>query len=74
MPNNAVCGVMVVDSNGNFVMRVGKYGNVDDEGARFAYIRSVFATDEALYVYDMANARLSKITLKYGAEEIVPAP
>jgi hypothetical protein len=74
VPNNAVCGVMVVDSNGNFVMRVGQYGNLDDEGPRFAYIRSVWATDEALYVYDMANARLSKIALKYAAEETVPLP
>jgi len=74
VPNNAVCGVMVVDPNGNFVMRVGKYGNVDDEGIRFAYIRSVYATDEALYVFDFASARLAKIALSYHAEEELPLP
>jgi len=74
VPNNAVCGVMVVDPNGNFVMRVGKYGNADDEGIRFAWIRSVFATDGALYVHDMDNTRLLKIALKYAAEETAPLP
>jgi hypothetical protein len=65
-------------------MRVGKYGNADDsdadlkekkDGIRFAaVIRCVHATDDALYVFDEANLSLSKILLKYAAEETVPLP
>jgi hypothetical protein len=80
VPNNAVSGVMVIDSNGNRIMRMGKYGNVDDteadlkekeDGLRFAYIRACGATDTAAYVLDQASSRILKAALSYHAEETV---
>ncbi|MBA4389154.1 MAG: hypothetical protein C0404_14370 [Verrucomicrobia bacterium] len=84
VPANQVCSVMVIDSNGNRVMRIGRYGNVTDteedintkkgDGIRFAHVRGVLASDTALYAHDYPNRRILKAALFYAAEEIVPAP
>ncbi|MCX7803899.1 MAG: sigma-70 family RNA polymerase sigma factor [Planctomycetota bacterium] len=78
------CGaVMVLDSNGNRVMRAGRYGNVDDteadvkagrDGLRFACPKAVAVSDAAVYVHDLGNRRILKAALKYAAEETVPLP
>ncbi|MBA4388966.1 MAG: hypothetical protein C0404_13375 [Verrucomicrobia bacterium] len=83
LPNNAVSGVMVVDSNGNRIMRVGRYGNVDDseadlkedkDGLRFAYLRAATASDSWLVCTDAGNHRLVQAALSYAAEETAPVP
>lgn len=74
VPANQLCSVMVLDANGNRIARIGKYGNVDDEGIRFAWVRAVAASDSALYAMDFDNRRILKAALSYAAEETVSVP
>jgi hypothetical protein len=83
IPANQLGSVMVIDSNGNRVARLGRYGNVDDtdadvkagkDGLRFVWSRAVAVSDTALYVTDTGNHRILKAALKYAAEEVVPLP
>ncbi len=69
VPQTHTCSVVVIDGNGNKVLRVGRYGNVDDDGIRFAWVRAVAATDRALYVLDYGNRRILRADLKYAAVE-----
>ena len=67
---------MVVDTNGNRVARVGRYGNVDDADKQagrihFAWPKAVAVSDTAVYVADMANRRFLKAVLEYAVEETV---
>jgi hypothetical protein len=85
LPNNAVCGVMVADSNGNRIMRVGRYGNADDveadlkegkDGLRFTRLRTARASDSWLICTEenWGNAAVRSVlaALSYAAEETVP--
>ncbi|MBA4387899.1 MAG: hypothetical protein C0404_07950 [Verrucomicrobia bacterium] len=74
IPANQVASVMVLDSNGNRIARIGRYGNVDDEGIRFAWVRAVAVSDSALYAMDWDNRRVLKATLSYSREETAPVP
>jgi len=84
LPANHLYSVMVLDSNGNRIARLGRYGNVDDsvkdleekrgDGLRFAWMRALCVSDTALYVWDQANLRILKAALKYHAEEELPLP
>jgi hypothetical protein len=79
VPSNQLCSVTVLDSNGNRVARIGRYGNVDDADPKcgrihFAWMRSLCVSDTALYVADTANQRVLKAALSYAAEETVPLP
>ena len=83
LPANALCSVVVLDSNGNRVVRLGKYGNVDDteadvkakrDGLRFIWVRAVTTSDTALYAMDYGNRRILKAALSYAAEEELPLP
>jgi hypothetical protein len=83
LPANQVSGVMVVDSNGNRIMRVGKYGNIEDseadlkegkDGMRFARVKEVNASDNWLVCSDEGNGRSVLAALSYAAEETVPVP
>jgi hypothetical protein len=83
IPATHLFSVMVLDSNGNRIARLGRYGNVDDteadlkankDGLRFAWLRAVAASDTALYVVDTANRRILKAALSYQAEETVAVP
>jgi hypothetical protein len=65
---------MVIDANGNRIARIGRYGNVDDEGIRIAWPRAVTASDRAMYVMDYGNRRILQAALSYHAEETVPVP
>jgi hypothetical protein len=73
--------ILVLDSNGNLIARLGKYGNVDDteadvkagrDGLRFVWPRSLTVSDRALYVCDHNARRIVKAALSYAAEETVP--
>ena len=83
IPATHLFSVMVLDTNGNRIARLGRYGNVDDteadlkakrDGIRFCWLRSTAASDSALYVSDPGNRRILKAALSYAAEETVPAP
>jgi len=74
VPARQLCSVMVLDANGNRIARLGRYGNVDDEGLRFAWVRGVCASDTALYAIDYGNRRILKAALSYEAEEEAPLP
>jgi hypothetical protein len=76
---NHLYSVMVLDSNGNRIARIGRYGNVDDNdpkcaGIHFGWPRAVAVSDTAMYVHDGGNARILKAALSYAAEETVPVP
>jgi hypothetical protein len=74
VPAMHLYSVMVLDANGNRVLRVGRYGNVDDEGIRFAWVRATAVSDRALYALDYGNRRVLKSALNYAAEESVNVP
>jgi hypothetical protein len=69
--------VAVLDSNGNLILRVGKYGNADSAGPHSAvplggdevglfYAPYVAThTDRRLYIADPGNARIVSVTLDY---------
>jgi len=72
IPARQLCSIMVLDANGNRIARLGRYGNVDDEGLRFAWARAMAASDTALYALDYGNRRILKAALSYETEETVP--
>jgi len=79
IPANHLYSVMVIDSNGNRVARIGRYGNVDDANPtcgkiHFAWVRALCVSDTALYVHDQANLRILRAALSYHAEETVAMP
>ncbi len=65
--------VAVVDTNGNFILRVGGYGNADDKGPeiRFAHCRYVAVTDKKLFINDIVNKRILSVDLTYEQTETV---
>jgi hypothetical protein len=79
IPANYLGSVMVIDANANIVVRVGRYGNVDDADPacgkiHFVWPRALCVSDTALYVADPAARRIVKAALKYAAEESVALP
>ncbi|PCJ57782.1 MAG: hypothetical protein COA79_14965 [Planctomycetota bacterium] len=69
--------VGVLDSNGNLILRVGKYGNEDSRGAKslvplggdeVGLFHPCFVgvhTDRRLYIADIGNARIVNVKLDY---------
>ena len=57
----------VLDTNGNFILRLGGYGNQDDRGPeiRLAHCRYVTVNDQRLYLNDVVNKRILSVDLKY---------
>jgi hypothetical protein len=79
IPASYLCSIVVLDTNGNPILRIGRYGNVDDNdpkcgGIHFVWPRGVAASDTAMYALDHGNLRILKAALSYAAEEIAPAP
>ena len=70
MPEIHRNSIAIVDAGGNFIMRVGQYGNQDDRGPeiRFAYTRFVAANDKRLFINDMMNKRILSVRLSYEKE------
>lgn len=79
-PETDRCQVAVLDSNGNLLLRIGRYGNVDSAGPQSALplggdeVGLVYAvyvathTDRRLFVADPGNGRICGIKLGYHAE------
>lgn len=65
--------VSVIDTAGNFILRLGEYGNCDERGPaiRFGYMRFVAVNDHRLYINDIVNKRIVSIDLKYEKESVV---
>ncbi len=66
--------MVVIDANANLVARVGRYGNVDDEGVRFVWPRALCVSDTAMYVADTGNRRILKASISYYARQASPLP
>ena len=66
--------IHVLDTNGNYLMRVGRYGNQDDARGRIAFARPRFvtATSRQMTVTDPQNGRAVKIDLVYAVEATCP--
>lgn len=78
--------VAILDSNGNLITRVGRYGNRDSMGPKSlkpvggdeitmihgAYLSTL--TDKFLYIADIGNDRIISVKLKYAIDEIINFP
>jgi hypothetical protein len=64
--------VAVLDTNGNFILRLGAYGNADDRGPeiRLAHCRYVAVSEKRLYLNDIPNRRILSVDLKYEKEAV----
>jgi hypothetical protein len=73
VPENYRHSVGILDTNGNLVMHLGKYGNADSgKKVAFAYVTDTATTDEYLAVCDLGNERLVILRINYHAEETAP--
>lgn len=78
--------VSVLDSKGNLITRIGKYGNADSAGPKskeplggdeVGFFHPSFVgthTDHRLFVSDIGNERIVCIKLDYHVNKIVPIP
>ena len=78
--------VAVLDSNGNLITRIGKYGNRDSMGPKSlkpvggdevtmihgAYLATM--SDRFLYIADIANDRIISVKLNYAINELMALP
>jgi hypothetical protein len=62
--------VAIVDAGGNFILRVGEYGNADDRGPeiRMADVRFVGVSETRLFINDAVNKRILSVRLNYQKE------
>jgi hypothetical protein len=69
--------VAIVDAGGNFILRVGQYGNADDRGPeiRMADTRFIGVSETRLFINDAVNKRILSVRLGYQKEaetEVMP--
>ena len=76
--------VSVLDSNGNLITRIGRYGNVDSAGPKskeplggdeVGLFHPCFVgtlTDKKLFISDIGNDRIVSVKLGYYTEKILP--
>ncbi|MCX7804070.1 MAG: hypothetical protein N3A38_02660 [Planctomycetota bacterium] len=80
-PCATTCSVRITDNNGNLIREFGRYGNVDSRGTGgdsavrtpdipLAWPEAVGVSRRAIYVSDVANRRIVRLTKRYAAEEI----
>jgi hypothetical protein len=83
LPQNEAQAIMVYDTNGNRILRLGRYGNADscgkdslvpDPDIGLGRVRALAASDEALYISDSDNRRTLRAKLSYSVEEVVAIP
>ncbi len=71
-PESERYSVAVLDTNGNLIMRIGQYGNVDDKGIGLIYPSYVAThSDRRIFVADQGNGRILSAKLGYHTEEKV---
>jgi hypothetical protein len=77
--------VAVLDSNGNLITRIGRYGNLDSAGAKSkeplggdevglfhpCYVSTL--SDKKVFISDIGNERIVSVKLNYYNEKILPA-
>jgi len=61
--------IEMLDTNGNRIARVGRYGNADDRagGIHFAWPAFVGVAGDGLYISDSVNRRIVALRMTYGA-------
>ncbi|MCX7805179.1 MAG: SMP-30/gluconolactonase/LRE family protein, partial [Planctomycetota bacterium] len=78
IPDSMRASVDIADSNGNRIIRLGRYGNMDSRGPGspvpkpelpMSWPLVVCATDTACYVADQVNGWVLKIALHYAVEK-----
>ncbi|MDP6504662.1 MAG: hypothetical protein QF886_13650, partial [Planctomycetota bacterium] len=78
IPDAMRSSIKIIDSNGNQILRLGGYGNMDARGPgspapkpeiAMAWPLVVYATDNACYIADTVNRRIVKAALGYEALE-----
>ncbi|MCX7803781.1 MAG: hypothetical protein N3A38_01195 [Planctomycetota bacterium] len=79
LPSPHLFSVVALDSNGNRIARIGRYGNADDADPKcgkihMAWPATVAVSEEALYIMDNGDLRVIRCKLSYAAEETVPLP
>ncbi len=85
IPETYRFSVGVVDTNGNLITRIGRYGNEDSRGPgnpvlvggdeiAFAFPCFVAVKDGELYVSDSGNDRMVQVFLEYHREETLNIP
>ena len=85
IPETYRYSVGVVDTNGNKIMHIGRYGNEDSRGPgspvsiggdeiAFAFPCFVSIKDGELYVSDSGNDRMVQVLLNYHVEETLSTP
>ncbi|MHC4917746.1 MAG: NHL repeat-containing protein, partial [Planctomycetota bacterium] len=74
VPDQLRCRVVVLDTNGNEITSIGRYGNVDDRGpgVPLADPRTVMVTDRTAYIGDMSNNRVARAELRYARTASCP--
>ena len=80
IPKSYAFTIGIIDTNGNRICEVGRYGNADSPAmkpgdtdiglAQCSYLATV--SDRWLYLNDDANVRIIRLKLGYHAEEAVP--
>jgi hypothetical protein len=68
--------VHVLDTNGNYLLRIGRYGNQDDARGAIVFARPRFAewADERLLVTDPQNGKTTLVDLRGVVEATAPIP
>ncbi len=79
LPDAVRCRVLVLDTAGNALCTFGTYGNQDpasaaDSDVRFAWPANVGVSDEAVYVGDPVNQRITRVRLACESDEACPVP
>lgn len=79
-PNAITCSVRIVDNAGNLIQEFGAYGNIDSAGPKsmiatpavpLGWPQAVAASHRNIYVADVLNRRIVRMTKVYAAEETV---
>jgi hypothetical protein len=73
-PDTVRFQLVLMDTNGNPMGRLGTFGNIDSQlkgkaALRFAWPQMVAVSDEAVYVADNLNCSILRLRVAYAAEE-----
>ncbi|MCX7591270.1 MAG: hypothetical protein N2255_06535 [Kiritimatiellae bacterium] len=72
LPNCFRFCIEAIDSAGNRILRIGRYGNVDDVGEEpfFAWPAFVSVAEDKVFISDCVNRRVTVLGVTYGAEAL----